>query len=129
MPAKIELIYRQSGESVNVDGLERYMHDGVGLAKQRLNSRRGLGRWPAKWNRARLRARADRAERHAVVAMNKASVSLSDAFEAVLQAACTASEPTRPAAASPKLQLRDVPTNGDERTFNPRKTPSLRTFE
>ena len=88
LPAKIELIYRQSGEWVNVDGLERCMHDGVGLAKERLNGRRGLGCWPAKWNRARLRARADRAERHAVVAMNKASVSLSDAFEAVLQAAC-----------------------------------------
>jgi hypothetical protein len=87
LPAKIELIYRQSGEWVNVDGLERCI-DGVGLAKERLNGRRGLGCWPAKWNRARLRARADRAERHAVVAMNKASVSLSDAFEAVLQAAC-----------------------------------------
>jgi hypothetical protein len=88
LPAKIELIYRQSGEWVNVDGLERCMHDGVGLAKERLNGRRGLGCWPAKWNRARLRARADRAERRAAVAMNKASVSLSDAFEAVLQAAC-----------------------------------------
>ena len=88
LAAKIELIYRQSGERVNVDGLERCMHDGVGLAKERLNGRRVFGCWPAKWNRARLRARADRAERHAVVAMNKASVSLSDAFEAVLQAAC-----------------------------------------
>ncbi len=88
LPAKIELIYRQSGEWANVDGLERCMHDGVGLAKERLNGRKGLGCWQARWNRARLRARADRAERHAVVAMNKASVSLGDAFEAVLQAAC-----------------------------------------
>jgi hypothetical protein len=88
LPAKIELIHRQSGEWVNVDGLGRCMHVGVGLAKERLNGRRGLGCWPAKWNRARLRARADRVERHAVVAMNKASGSLSDAFEAVLQAAC-----------------------------------------
>lgn len=88
LPAKIESIYRQSGEWVNVDGLEGSMHDGVGLAKERRNGRRVLGDWPARWNRARLRARADRAERHAAVAMNKASVSLSDAFEAVLQAAC-----------------------------------------
>jgi hypothetical protein len=88
LPAKIELIERQSGEWVNGDGLERCMHDGVGLAKERLNGRRGLGCWRARWNRARLRARAERTERHAVAAMNKASASLSDAFEAVLQAAC-----------------------------------------
>ena len=88
LPAKIELIYRQSGEYVKVDGLERSMDDGVGLAKKRRSGRRGRGCWPAKWNRARLRARADRDERRAVVAMNKASASLSDAFEAALQAAC-----------------------------------------
>ena len=88
LPAKIELIYRQSGEGVYVDGLERCMHNGIEIAEERLDGRRVLGGWPARWNRARLRARADRAERRAADAMNKASVSLSDAFEAVLQAAC-----------------------------------------
>ena len=88
LPAKIELIHHQSGGWVNVDDLERSMHDGVGLAKKRIDGRKVLGCWPARWNRARLVARADRAERRAAVAMNKASVSLSNAFEAVLQAAC-----------------------------------------
>ena len=88
MPAKIELIYRQNSEGVYADGLERCQHDGVGIAEDRLDGRRVLGGWSAKWNRARLPARADRAERLAAVAMNRASVSLSDAFEAVLKAAC-----------------------------------------
>jgi hypothetical protein len=130
LPAEIELIYRQSGEWVNVDGLERCMHDGVGLANERLNHRRGFGCWPARWNRARLRARADRAERLAVVAMNKASVSLSDAIEAVLQAACArnrADEASRNITEAPAPRCSG---SGDERTnFNPRKTPSVRTFE
>jgi hypothetical protein len=88
LPAKIESTYRQSGEAVYVGGLEQCMHDGVGVAEERLNGRRVLRGWLARWNCARLRARADQAERHAIVAMNKASVSLSDAFEAVVKAAC-----------------------------------------
>ena len=86
--------------------------------------------WPARWNRARLRARADRAERRAAVAMNKASVALSDAFEAVLQAACArikADEACRNITETPDsamFRLRRERTN-----FNPRKTPSVRTFE
>ena len=62
------------------DGLAR---DGVTL-----KSKKVLSCWPAKWKSARLRARAIRAERHAAVAMNNASASLRDAFEAVLQYAC-----------------------------------------
>ncbi len=88
LPAKVELVYRQSGEWVHVDEFEPCTRDGVGLAKKLLRGGKGLGCWPAKWNCARLRARADRAERRAVVAMNRASDSLSEAFEAVQQAAC-----------------------------------------
>ncbi len=122
LSATIELIYRHSGEWVNVDGLGRCLHDGVGLAEERVNGRRVLEGLPARWNRARLRARADRAERRAAVAMNKASVSLSDAFEAVLQAACAVLELTRHAGTSPKLQRHDVPVNAtNERTSTRRK--------
>ena len=62
--------------------------------------------------------------------MNKASVSLSDAFEAVMQAACA-----RMRADEACRNISETPTprcsgQGDERTnFNPPKTPSVRTVE
>ena len=116
LAAKIELIYCQSGEWVNVDGPERRMHDRVGVAEERPNGRSVLGCWPARWNFSRLQARADRAERRAAVAMNKASISLSDACEAVLQAACArkrADEACRNFTESPVPRLSG---QGDERT-------------
>ena len=53
LPAKIESMYRQSGEGVSAEGFKRCMHDGSGLAQERLNGRSVLGCWSAKWNRAK----------------------------------------------------------------------------
>ena len=53
-------------------------------------------------------ARAVRAERHAAVAMNNASASLSQALEAALQYACAAPKLTGPARTSSVPQLRGL---------------------
>ena len=90
LPAKIQMACRQSGEWVETEVLDRSVHTCDGLAKGgvALKSKKVLSYSPADWKCARLRARAIRAERHAAVAMNNASASLRDAFEAVLQYAC-----------------------------------------
>jgi hypothetical protein len=87
LPTTIEMAYQQSAECVEREMLDRSVHTCDGLANEgfALKGKKILESWPARWKRARLRARAVRAERHAAVAMNNASDSLGHAFEAVQQ--------------------------------------------
>jgi hypothetical protein len=85
--AKIEMAHHPSTVRIESDMLDRSAHTCDRLANDgvALKSKKILGCWPARWKRARLRARAVRAERHAAAAMNNASDSLGHAFEAVQQ--------------------------------------------
>jgi hypothetical protein len=89
LPAKIELACRQSGVRDGGEGLDRPAQTRDRYGDQRLAFKRfGFwSRWRAMRKLARLRLRADRAERRAAVAINGASAAFGVAFEAALQAA------------------------------------------
>jgi hypothetical protein len=85
LPAKIELACRRSGAVAGRDGLDQPQH--TRDVRLRLKALGALGGWRARWKCARLRSRANRAERRAAVAIRDASASFGAALEAVLHAA------------------------------------------
>jgi len=89
LPAKIELACGQSGVLAGMHGPDQPQHAGdePGDLLPVLRAEVTLGGWRARWKLARLRSRADRAERRATVAIQNASASCGAALEAVLHAA------------------------------------------
>ncbi len=89
LPAKIELAYRLRSEVANGDGPDQPWNRPDACGNQRLTfkAKRAIGGWWARWKLARLRSRADWAERRAVIAIHDASNSFSSALDAVLHAA------------------------------------------
>jgi hypothetical protein len=89
LPAKFELARRKSGVFAGGDGpdLLQDTHDEPGNERPTLKDQGALGGWLARWKLARLRSRAERADRRAAVALHNASASFSAALEAVLTAA------------------------------------------
>jgi hypothetical protein len=87
--AKIELACRMRSEVASGDGSDhpRKIPDASGGEPLTLKAHGAIGGWWARWKLARLRSRADRAERRAVVAIHDASASFSAALDAVLHAA------------------------------------------
>jgi hypothetical protein len=89
LPAKIELACRQSGAWAGAEVRDRLEHHRESGGDERLAIKAAtvLGRWSAERMRARLRSRAEMAERRAAVAINRAANSLRAVHEAVLAAA------------------------------------------
>jgi hypothetical protein len=87
--AKFEVAYRMKSEVAGRDGSNapRYTADAAGNKRLTLKAKGTLGGWWARWRLVRLRSRADRAERRAVVAIHDASASFGAALDAVLHAA------------------------------------------
>ena len=85
LPTKIELAYQRSAECVERAMLDRSVHTCDGLANEgfTLQGKKILGCLACQMEVRQAPARAVRAERHAAVALNNASASLSHAFEAV----------------------------------------------
>jgi hypothetical protein len=89
LPAKVELVSRQSGVLAGEYGPDQRQdtRDEPGDERLALKGEGALSGWRARWKLARLRSRADRAERRAAVAIHDASASFGAALEAVLHAA------------------------------------------
>jgi hypothetical protein len=87
--AKIEPAYRKRYEAAGRDGPDQHRHSPAESGDERmaLKAWGAVGGWRARRKLARLRSRADRAERRAAVAINGASASFGVALEAMLQAA------------------------------------------
>jgi hypothetical protein len=89
LPAKIELAYRLRSQVASRDGQgqPRNTSDGSGDKRLTFTAKGAHGGWLARWKLARLRSRADRAERRAVAAIHDASAAFGAALNAVLHAA------------------------------------------
>ncbi len=89
LPAKIELAYRARIEVAGRDGTDhsRPISDQPSDGPPVVKAPAALRGWLARWKLARLRARADRAERRAAAAIGDASASFAQALQAVLLAA------------------------------------------
>jgi hypothetical protein len=87
--AKIEQTSRKTSPFSGGDGRApcRDACDAFSSERPALESHAAAGGWWARWKLARLRSRASRAERRAAAALYDASVSFSEALEAVLRAA------------------------------------------
>jgi hypothetical protein len=129
LPAKIELAIRKTSDAAcraepdlswgtpNASSDEWLARDSDGSG----------GSWWAERKRARLRSRADRAERRAAAAIQEASVSFGQALEAVLQAAVArvkADEACSSLGRPASSQRRDC--GGDRETIILGETPESR---
>jgi len=88
LSSKIQRADRKRSEVASGDGPDQPRHspDASGDERMALKAGGAVGGWRARWKRARLRSRADRAERRAAAAINDASVSFRVALEAMLNA-------------------------------------------
>lgn len=89
LPAKLELACRKSGVFADGIGLDPPEHtrDDSGHSRPKRKAHGPVGAWWAWWNIARLRLRAERAERREAAAIHDASAAFNAALEAVLHAA------------------------------------------
>ena len=89
LPVKIELGYRLKSDVAGVDASDqrRLTPDTSGGKRLAFKVKGALADCWARWKLARLRARADWAERRAVVAIHSASASFGAALDAVVHAA------------------------------------------
>jgi hypothetical protein len=89
LPARIELACRKSGVPSGGDGPDQpqRIRDQPADLRPALKAEEAPGGWRARWKLARLRSRAERAERRAAVAIHDASASFGAALDAVLHAA------------------------------------------
>jgi hypothetical protein len=89
LPAKFELACRKSGVFADGIGLDlpEQTHDDSDHRRPKQKAHRPVGAWWARWKLARLRLRAERAERREAAAIHDASAAFDAALHAVLHGA------------------------------------------